>query len=372
MEAILGIIAGGIGVYCFSACICCGLHQRKAALSRKEAARHDPSTVSPSATSVGDGPIRVISGGSVLASELPTVMLDQVEAQVPPSWKHSDLSTKFCSLVPVSDMCYEAVQQLVDFTYRNISTGDRGRNPVPERLKVVNVRRIENSRLWDQYTRMRRLIKDKRSHKCTPLSRLAGGEVLTMREDIVSSCATLSAEPMHRTVNEVFLWHGTAPKAADGIWKNGFDLQLAGSCAGRMYGDGVYFAECSSKSDEYARDDEAAPSKDGGDGGGGAATGGGRGDNEAPPPPPEGTSLAREEGEFCLLLCRAVLGEVLTLQAGGKLLHETVRAAIGSGVFESVLGDRQASVGTYREFVLYEEAQIYPAYLVNYVRETLL
>jgi len=34
-----------------------------------------------------------------------------------------------------------------------------------------------------------------------------------------------------------------------------------------------------------------------------------------------------------------------------------------------VLGDRKASVGTYREFVVYGDDQVYPEYLVLYSRE---
>ena len=61
-----------------------------------------------------------------------------------------------------------------------------------------------------------------------------------------------------------------------------------------------------------------------------------------------------DEGLYCLLLCRVILGEVRrTTKKGG-----VIRAAITSGQYDSVLGDREASVDTYKEFVVYSEGQV--------------
>merc|ERR1719456_1099017 len=83
---------------------------------------------------------------------------------------------------------------------------------------------------------------------------------------------------MDASVGEVYLFHGTSPHSALGIVENGFDLSKAK--ASGCYGPGVYFAECSSKSDEYA-------------------------------------SLEADgvhEGHSVLLLCRVLLGRVLHWQ----------------------------------------------------------
>ena len=40
-----------------------------------------------------------------------------------------------------------------------------------------------------------------------------------------------------------------------GIKDTGFQKEFAGSHKGTMFGRGIYFAECSSKSDEYATKD---------------------------------------------------------------------------------------------------------------------
>merc|ERR1719316_2164759 len=54
---------------------------------------------------------------------------------------------------------------------------------------------------------------------------------------------------------EALLAHGTNPSSAMGILKSGFVLNHAGKSTGTMFGYGIYLAECVSKSDEYARDD---------------------------------------------------------------------------------------------------------------------
>merc|ERR1719444_778066 len=54
---------------------------------------------------------------------------------------------------------------------------------------------------------------------------------------------------------EAYLAHGTNPSSAMAILKSGFSLNAAGKSTGTMFGYGIYLAECASKSDEYARDD---------------------------------------------------------------------------------------------------------------------
>lgn len=55
---------------------------------------------------------------------------------------------------------------------------------------------------------------------------------------------------------EHYLFHGTSPENAKAIAANGFRRIMAGSNAGTAFGRGCYFAEASSKSDEYAQCDE--------------------------------------------------------------------------------------------------------------------
>jgi len=130
---------------------------------------------------------------------------------------------------------------------------------------------------------------------------------------------------------ECLLFHGTNPSSAMGILKTGFHLSQAGKSTGTMFGYGVYLAEASSKADEYACDD-----------GGGTY--------------PQLNAL---------LLCRCLVGKPYVVEEAG----DHVAAAKADGGYDSVLGDREKKVGTFREFIFFDEAQVMPEYTIIYRRE---
>merc|ERR1712100_344662 len=57
------------------------------------------------------------------------------------------------------------------------------------------------------------------------------------------------------------------------------------------------------------------------------------------------------------------------MTAGGDATHAVVKAAMESGSYESVLGDREAVRNTYREVIVYEQSAVYPEFVVLYRRE---
>lgn len=242
------------------------------------------------------------------------------KGMLPGMGKASAQLPEFSEQVHVPLHVRDTLQRAMDETFKHISTRDRRRELMPRRLRLLQVRRIENSSLWRRYAHQHLSISMQRTHKCTPVSGVPCNGLKALEQDI----------------NEVYLWHGTSPSKAECIAQDGFQLKFAGTGAGsNMYGEGAYFAECSSKADEYAQDN------------------------------PES-----EQGVYCLLLCRVVLGEVLRMTAGGEATHGIVRSAMRSGAYNAVLGDRESAVGTYKEFVVYKEAQVYPEYLLLYERET--
>jgi hypothetical protein len=97
-----------------------------------------------------------------------------------------------------------------------------------------------------------------------------------------------------------------------------------------MFGYGIYLAECVSKSDEYARDDNG------------------------------GTY----PGLMALLLCRALVGKGLVKQDAGDFIQEAKDQRC-----DCVVGDREAKVGTYKEFIFFDERQVLPEYAVIYKRQ---
>jgi len=51
-------------------------------------------------------------------------------------------------------------------------------------------------------------------------------------------------------INECYLFHGTKSDNVDAIEQKGFDFRVGGDNA--MFGKGAYFAESSTKADQYA------------------------------------------------------------------------------------------------------------------------
>merc|ERR1712187_880464 len=139
------------------------------------------------------------------------------------------------------------------------------------------------------------------------------------------------AKHMDDSVNEVYLFHGTTPSGSLGIIDGGFDTSKANTAA--CYGPGLYFAECSSKSDEYATVEADGVHK----------------------------------GHCAMLLCRVLLGRALSWE---KEFSPELAAEWSSGCYDSILGDRMRLRGTYREFVLPPECcrAAYPEYLIIYRR----
>ncbi|CAE7737953.1 cpcE, partial [Symbiodinium pilosum] len=97
---------------------------------------------------------------------------------------------------------------------------------------------------------------------------------------------------------------------------------------GTLYGKGIYFAECVTKADEYSEEDA--------------------------------------DGYCWMLLCRAALGKVMTCK--DKKPAADILDQCKAGSYDSLIGDRWAAVGTFREFILYDSDQVYPAFILRYKR----
>jgi hypothetical protein len=129
-------------------------------------------------------------------------------------------------------------------------------------------------------------------------------------------------------VNEVFLFHGTKPDIADKVIETGFEERL--SSLGGLYGAGAYFAEKTSKSDQYTNDDG--------------------------------------NGNHHMFLARVALGahvkETRAVCNNIRILEEIPG---GTGVrYSSLLG----LAGAHREFIVFDGGQAYPEFLITYKRTT--
>jgi len=139
----------------------------------------------------------------------------------------------------------------------------------------------------------------------------------------------LLGPPLDEETNTVWLFHGTNDQAAEQITRGDFLVDKAGSNAGTLYGRGIYLAESCSKSDEYTQQND--------------------------------------EGLRCMILCRATLGNVLYNDEKAPNVESLVRQC-RRGTFHSVLGDREKTRGTFREFIVYDDDQVYPEFTMWYKR----
>lgn len=201
-----------------------------------------------------------------------------------------------------------------------ITTRDRRFGKVCK-YAVVSVLHNKNLELWKQYCRARRRIQNRKVHQ----------RIKSLTCDFDRS----SLGEVDPSIQEFLLFHGTKPTAAESICNTGFRVSNAGSKTGLLYGRGLYFAECSSKSDEYAQDDE------------------------------HGIYL----GFYAMLLCRVSCGNMLeTTQKAPNTEYLEHRCKGTDTPFQSVLGDRELESRTYREFIIYNNDQAYPEYVIIYRR----
>mmetsp|Transcript_130296 Transcript_130296/g.363009 ORF Transcript_130296/g.363009 Transcript_130296/m.363009 type:complete len:885 (+) Transcript_130296:32-2686(+) len=243
------------------------------------------------------------------------------EVSSPSHWQDPDVRSGQCchKVLPCSIEEKEALQILLDETFRRVLTRDRHPDDdapeteeMPYRLELVHAFRSEHRLLQGR-------IVQKREE--------AGSveEAFSVKTSAPETCLTHRLEP-----GEAYLFHGTNPSSAMSILKTGFVLDHAGSTTGTMFGGGVYLAECSSKADEYGRDD---------------------GGNTYP-------SLN------ALLVCRCFVGKPYIVQSAGN--HTDAAREQG---FHCVVGDRETAAKTFREFIFFDEVGVYPEFSIIYRRQ---
>lgn len=217
-------------------------------------------------------------------------------------------------------------QLLVDHCFISKSTRDRKGEKLPKGLQVVKVVKVLNSTLLREYYAKRDQIAD----DLTDEDRQKSKEILTpdVRTSLLDKPLTVLPQLDERTI-ERWVFHGTKPEGLEGIANASFDMNRAGTGGGLMYGKGIYCAGCCSKADEYTKEDK--------------------------------------NGIRGLLLCRANLGKILyscELKPNvAYLQQEQARQKC-----HTILGDRWKAAGTYREFVLSSKAQVYPEFIIYYLR----
>jgi hypothetical protein len=193
---------------------------------------------------------------------------------------------------------------------------DMGTKLMQATMPSVSVRRCirnEDTALWDKYAARRARVRQKR----VPPFAHVGGLPETLRLIDFSANTTLD-----RSVNEVWLFHGTSEEAALAIAKSDFRLPSGSG----NFGKGLYFAEKAEKSDNYAK--------------------------------------ANSSGEKVMMLCRVILGNMYEMAGTDNKAENKV---LGTD-YDSLLGISPSWVKLpgAREFLVYETDLVYPEYIMFY------
>lgn len=243
------------------------------------------------------------------------------------TFKVDDVGDKFNLFAQVQCDAAELarLQALFDGSFRAKYTRDRRGEKVPKRLILDRAVRVQNAQGWAEFTGRQDEIRAelaRRRQEGLPMMTTVDGLKTQVPDFMQGAGKALDGE-----TNGAWLFHGTT--AGQAIAKEAFLVDLAGSNAGTLYGRGIYLAESVTKSDEYSKEDEA--------------------------------------GFRQILVCRACLGNMLYCDEKAPNKDEMM-SKVMSGQYHSVLGDREKLHGTFREFVVYDEDQIYPEFVVWYRR----
>ena len=254
----------------------------------------------------------------------------------PAYWQTSGLNTFAPSrLIDVTAEMKASIEWLMQKTAQPQYHG-RGRNSGGalgfRKFRVARVQRIENHRLFVDYARARENISA--TKLATPVTPAVETAVFKP-----PSGARLNVPG----ANEHYMFHGTKVETAPIISQRGMDERIC-SLDG-IFGAGIYFAENSSKADEYV---------------------------------PVGPKQ-------CMFLCRVALGKAHeALRSLEKIRRPPcVRGHIDwnhghspcnhdrcdSVIAPSQKQNPQAVRPWFREFIVYRGDQCYPEYLIEYVRE---
>lgn len=281
-------------------------------------------------------------------------------ANPPHYWANHDVGMGFKDSCLLPEEARRPFQQLLDSTLFPASSRDRpcparppcrnsrkvaggcacsrpgGMPGLPQRYRVRQVLRIEDSAQWQAFVRRRQELL---------MLRAAQGPVddgmLPLTDEAVVAWPGVFASPTH-DIGEMYLLHGTNIRSSLKIAHE--DVRLDLSKSGGALGPGLYLAESATKADEYASDAAA-----------GCVSG------STPDP--------YYRGIFAMLVMRACLGKP---KVTNRFLSDTEKPKVKSDVFhrklyDSIVGDRR-SAGTFREFCLYDPDQVYVEYLVLYER----
>ncbi|EGC37994.1 hypothetical protein DICPUDRAFT_149379 [Dictyostelium purpureum] len=285
----------------------------------------------------------VSNNKATLAPTMSQISISSI-IKCPDTWTNVDsMDYKEIDIKP-SESEFKWMSKLFTNTIAPIHKGMATLSPIVfNDLVVSRVTRIQNPMQWVRYHGRKQKILDDNKGKCSP---------------IYSVLTDVSTGPeVDRNANEFFLFHGLNISSITGIAKFGFDPRFC-SLEG-MYGAGLYFAENSSKSNQYCHGKSCTAS--------GFLS---------------SSCHCSAKDEICILVCRVTLGDALVENVyrgntKGSFWHgrrTEPKKPDGVSIYNSVVGESKPNYGPkaalqLREYIVYESSQVYSEYKVYFHRK---
>jgi hypothetical protein len=239
---------------------------------------------------------------------------------LPRYWKNRSPFNDFSEWVEPAEEVLDVMEAATFDTFRSVRT--RGL-----KMRLESVHRFEDMELWRKYSMCKQVIKLKHANACTPLESVVKGELAC---DVAG---TAMDGRLDKTLNEAYLFCGCSAQLLPKIAEDG----MASLFMTAQFGCGLHLSESAAGGDMRTQEISSGP----------------------------------QRGLRCLLFCRVLLGEMLEMgEQRGNAVTDFVQQAIKSGDFEAVWGGARRSASQTdreaRDFVVFDQAQVYPEYAVYY------
>ncbi|XP_013395278.1 uncharacterized protein LOC106162518 [Lingula anatina] len=262
----------------------------------------------------------------------------EMEVQAPDYWVNFQDDFKKCAgeegrvmLVEIGGQIRKEVKHMMKKSWSKEKMLIHGRDSVGLHhtdFRITKVERVENPRLWSQYFCKLQDI----SRKCArnPIDRAPWMHAYTYQ------LSGILNERLRNELNEYYFFHGTNTNVAETICATGLDFRIGNE---GLFGKGIYLAENSSKSDQYA------------------------------------WLSATDRGTkgLKMFLVRACIGRPYLTREKKQFPRPpcTEKGCMQvvcnhTSHFDSVIAD--VSNMLYREFIIYEKTMCYPEYIITYDR----
>ena len=188
----------------------------------------------------------------VLRSRGQAAYLEEISKQpdsLPGHWKSvKSLSDGNAIIESVDRAIAQAITDMVQRTWRRdvVGKGADARNLDHNTIEVTKVEQIENAQLYVPYEHTRKEFCARAAKRSFPRVTSDRGQ-----KDLWTSKLGISLldDQLITEINEYFLFHGAPQKFIQPVLKQGIDSRLFGQ---GLFGKGAYFAESSTKADQYA------------------------------------------------------------------------------------------------------------------------